>query len=67
MSEQYPTRLLTVRQFTEAHPAFTESGMRSLIFDAEELGLADAIVRIGRKVCIDETRFLELARKGGRK
>ncbi|MGZ5573927.1 MAG: hypothetical protein ACXWEO_02775 [Methylobacter sp.] len=50
---------LTVNQFTEAHKAFTKGGMRALIFNEQANGLAKsgAIVRLGRKVLIDETKF----------
>ena len=51
--------LSTVNQFTAKQPAFTIGGLRSLIFNEKSNGLAKsgAIVRIGRKVLIDETRF----------
>ena len=64
-----PPCLLTVRQFARKHPAFTEPGLRWLIFLAkprqsstgliEPNGLEKAILRIGRKVLIDEVRFFE--------
>jgi hypothetical protein len=49
----------TVKQFCERHPAFTTGGLRSLIFNETQNGLAKsgAIVRIGRKVLIDEGKF----------
>ena len=51
----------TVNQFIEKHPAFTTGGLRSLIFNEHSNGLAKsrAIVRIGRKVLIDEAKFFE--------
>jgi hypothetical protein len=63
--------LLTVRQFAEKHGAFSQGSLRRLIFDAEPRhctvdgrsavipgnGLAVAIVRIGRRVLIDERLF----------
>jgi len=51
--------LTTVKQFPTKHPAFTTGGLRSLIFNETTNGLAasGAIVRIGRKVLIDETKF----------
>jgi hypothetical protein len=51
--------LSTVNQFTEKQPAFTTGGLRSLIFNEHQNGLANygAIVRIGRKVLIDEAKF----------
>jgi hypothetical protein len=59
--------LLTVRQFSEKHPAFTESSLRWLIFQANSKivsqcaiytnGLQNAILRIGGRVLIDERKF----------
>jgi hypothetical protein len=50
---------LTINQFTAKHTAFTLGGMRSLVFQEHQNGLAEsgAIVRIGRKVLIDEKKF----------
>jgi hypothetical protein len=50
---------LTVEQFTENHTAFTKGGIRSLIFNEHSNGLAKsgAIVRIGRKILINQDRF----------
>ena len=49
----------TVKQFCQHHPAFTIGGLRSLIFNEHSNGLAKsgAVVRIGRKVLIDEAKF----------
>ena len=51
--------LNTVSQHIAKHPAFTVGGLRSLIFNENSNGLAKsgAIVRIGRKVLIDEVKF----------
>lgn len=49
---------LTVKQTPTKFPAFTEPGLRWLIFNADKNGLSQAIVRIGRKVLIDEEAFL---------
>lgn len=50
---------LTVNQFTEKHPAFTNGGLRALIFNQNSNGLAKsgAIIRIGRKLLISEEKF----------
>ncbi|MEY3760329.1 MAG: hypothetical protein RIR39_1820 [Pseudomonadota bacterium] len=50
---------LTVNQFIEKHPAFTTGGIRALIFNENTNGLklSGAIIRIGRKVLIDESKF----------
>ena len=52
--------LSTVKQFTEKQPAFTTGGLRALIFNEHSNGLAKsgAIIRIGRKVLINDTQFL---------
>ncbi len=47
----------TVKQVTQARPAFTEASLRWLIFNAERNGLNQALVRIGRRVLIDLERF----------
>ena len=61
--------LLTVRQFAEKHPAFPQGSLRSLIFNAcprhsthdriDGNGLDVALIRIGRKVLINEARFFD--------
>jgi len=62
---------LTVSQFNQRHKAFTTSALRNLIYKADERetehgvipgnGLleAGAIIRIGRRVLLDEARFFE--------
>ena len=64
--------LSTVNQFTEKHQAFTKGGIRALIFNENSNGLAKAgaVVRIGRKVLIDESKFfawVESQNQGGAK
>jgi len=64
-----PRTLLTVRQFSDKHPAFTQGAIRNLIFLSENRktskgtiegnGLNVALVRIGRKVLIDEEKFFQ--------
>jgi hypothetical protein len=51
--------LSTVSQFTTANLAFTLGGMRCLIFNEDSNGLkaSGAIIRIGRKVLIDDAKF----------
>ncbi|HET7675213.1 MAG TPA: hypothetical protein VFL54_06790 [Gammaproteobacteria bacterium] len=59
--------LLSVRQFSDKHPAWSQSALRNLIFQAQPRqsskgeipgnGLAPAIVRVGSKVLIDEDQF----------
>ena len=68
--------LLTVRQFSEKHQAFPQGSIRSLIFHASSRhssqgridgnGLDAALIRIGRKVLINEARFFEWVQEQGR-
>lgn len=73
---------LTVEQFSERNPAFTTASVRNLVFKADErestkgrivgngLIQAGAIVRVGRKVLIVESRFfdwVEAQQAGSRK
>ena len=44
-----PENLRTVAQLAEELPAFSVASLRRLIFDAQDNGLAPAIVRIGRR------------------
>jgi hypothetical protein len=59
--------LLTVRQFSARHPAFPQGGLRHLIFNSEKNGLAQsgALVRLGRKILIDERVFIEWVKEEG--
>jgi hypothetical protein len=71
--------LYTVEQFAERQPAFTEPALRNLIFKAAPRqcskgeipgnGLIEcgAVLRLGRKVLIDEGPFLEWVRASATK
>ncbi len=51
-------RLLTVSQFAVEHPAFSQSSLRHLIFDASINGFSKVIRRIGkRELLLDEEAF----------
>jgi hypothetical protein len=65
-----PRPLYTVAQFSERHPAFSQPSLRNMILHAEDrqnsrgervagnrLLEAGAIVRIGRRVLIDEKNW----------
>jgi len=61
----------TVQQFANRYPAFNTGGLRALIFNEHTNGLAKsgAIVRIGRKVLIDSSKFfawIEAQNQGGK-
>lgn len=51
-------RFYTVKQMSMRHPAFSQSALRALIFKADQNGLAPAITRVGRKVLIEEDKFI---------
>ena len=53
--------LFTIRQFCGKHGAFTTGGLRHLIFHEHSNGLhrSRSIIRLGRKVLIDEERFFK--------
>ena len=51
------TRLRTVAQIADSRPTFSESGLRWHLFNSRTNGLEPAIVRIGRRVLIDEEAF----------
>jgi hypothetical protein len=68
---------LTVEQFSERNPAFTPPALRNLIFKAEPrqssrgeipgngLAEAGAVIRLGRRVLLDESKFLAWVAQAG--
>ena len=48
---------VTIRQLTTCNPAFTERGIRALIFRAKYNGFNRCIRRIGRKILISKSAF----------
>ncbi|HUX80377.1 MAG TPA: hypothetical protein VMW10_11650 [Alphaproteobacteria bacterium] len=48
---------VTIRQLTTRYPAFTEGGIRALIFRADHNGFNRCIRRIGRKILISKSAF----------
>jgi hypothetical protein len=70
MEDQTVLRLFTVEQFSDRHPAFPQSAIRSHILNSADrlnsrgeriagngLAASGAIVRVGRRVLIDEQAF----------
>ena len=67
----------TVEQFSERNPAFTPPALRNLIFKAEArqssrgeipgngLAASGAIIRLGRRVLLDEAKFLAWVAQAG--
>jgi len=60
------TRLLTVKQWSEAHAWPPYGGLRHLIFFSKSNGFDDVIRRIGRRVLIDEQAFFAWVEKQGK-
>jgi len=59
------TRLSTVPQFASQHGGLTLGGLRHMLFHlGRELEDAGVVVRFGRRILIDEARFLEWLRAG---
>ena len=70
-------RYLSVEQMSALHPVFTQAALRNMIFRAEPRqssrgeipgnGLAEAraIIRLGRRVLIDEAKFLAWVAQAG--
>lgn len=58
--------LKTIQQFCTDNKAFTQGGMRSLVFyRGDEAVKVGAIVRFGRRILIDEGVFLDWVKGGG--
>lgn len=57
--------LLTVKQFCERHKWATEGGLRSILFHRETNGFKNCIVRMGRKILLDEAEVFEWLRQQG--
>ena len=49
---------LTVQQLAQKYPAFSESSLRWHIQKSKTNGLSPAVIRIGRKILINESEFL---------
>lgn len=55
--------LLTVRQFCMLYPWPTESGMRSYIYRANELGLSGAFLKVNRRILVIPQKFFTLIKQ----
>lgn len=56
MSNDY--QFPTVIELAHKYPAFTEPSLRWLLFNREHNGFNSCVVRIGRRVLIDEAEFV---------
>ena len=57
------TRFIPVPDWRKHHPWPPLGGLRHLIFHAKTNGFDSVVVRIGRRVLIDETAFFDWAAK----
>lgn len=57
MSEQ-TSQFLTVPDTVKKFPVFTKGGLRWLLFNREQNGFNRCVVRIGRRVLIDEVELV---------
>jgi hypothetical protein len=51
-------QFLTVGDAAKKYPAFTEGSLRWLLFNREQNGFNRCVVRIGRRVLIDEAELV---------
>ena len=60
-SNQLPdlSELRTIAQLAKEAPAFTESKLRWMVFNAEKFGIEPAIFRTGRNVLIWPAKLVE--------
>jgi hypothetical protein len=59
--------LKTPRQIVDCCPGLTIGGLRAMLFHSRTNGLESCVVRLGRKLLIDEAAFVRwLATPGGR-
>ena len=47
-------KLMTINQTLEKFPAFTQGGLRHLIFYKNVNGIGTAIIRVGRRIYFEE-------------
>ena len=52
------SQFLTVPNTAKKYPAFTEGSLRWLLFNREHNGFDRCVVRVGRRVLIDETELV---------
>jgi hypothetical protein len=48
---------MTIRQTVEKYPFFTENSLRWHLFNRGTNGLAPAVMKIGKKILIDDEKF----------
>jgi hypothetical protein len=54
-----PPDIMTISQLAKAYPAFQVSTIRWWIYNATHNGFNACIIRIGSRIYVDRTKFLE--------
>lgn len=60
-------QIVTLNQFCEVFPWPTYKGMRRYIQHADQYGLGDAFMRVGRRVLVCPKLFFKLIKQVGKK
>lgn len=55
-------QFLTIKQASERFPAFSRAALRNMMFNRANNGFARCVVRIGKRVLIDEAEFIAFMR-----
>ena len=50
-------RLVSIKELSREHPAFSESALRNLVTKAQENGLKSAILKVGGRVLFNQGLF----------
>ena len=59
---QNQSQFLSVAQLAQKYPAFTTASLRWMLFHRATNGLDAAVVQLGRKILLDEQKFVEWLR-----
>jgi len=55
-------RYIPVSKWIDYHPWPTPAGLRFLIFNEQKNGFQTCVIRVGRRILIDESAFFEWVR-----
>jgi hypothetical protein len=55
------TRLIPLADWPKFHPWPTERALRWIFFHREKNGFSSCVVRVGRRILMDEAKFFEWA------
>lgn len=66
-SNSQTTRFIPLTKWPEFHSWPPIGGLRHLVFNSKMNGFSKCLVRVGRRILIDEKAFFEWARKKGQK